>query len=147
MLVSEKIHSFYTRLCPATQQQKLQYVIQPLIWHSEGLSSHIHVLFIRRSVFSQTPVSAQASSRSQRGSTWQPPEIRSKQRDPNPKDTSLTRKDTSTYQGFHSTFRGTVFSLRSCCQGEGPFVRYSLRLWNGAPPESFFGASNSARAR
>ena len=32
-----------------------------------------------------------------------PLEIRSKQRDPNPKDDSLIRKETSTYEGFHST--------------------------------------------
>ena len=32
------------------------------------------------------------------------PLLRSKQRDPNPKDTSLIRKEPSTYKGFHSTF-------------------------------------------
>ena len=32
------------------------------------------------------------------------PVIRSKQRDPNPKDNSFVRKDTSTCKGFHSTF-------------------------------------------
>ena len=30
--------------------------------------------------------------------------ISSKHRDPNPKDNSLIRKDTSKYKGFHSTF-------------------------------------------
>ena len=29
--------------------------------------------------------------------------LRSKQRDPNPKDNSLIRKETSTYKGFHHT--------------------------------------------
>ena len=28
----------------------------------------------------------------------------SNDRDPNPRETSLIRKDTSTYKGFHSTF-------------------------------------------
>ena len=32
------------------------------------------------------------------------PHARSKQRDPNPKDNSLIRKDTSTCKGFHFTF-------------------------------------------
>ena len=30
--------------------------------------------------------------------------FRSKQRDPNPKDNSLIRKETSTYKGSHDTF-------------------------------------------
>ena len=30
--------------------------------------------------------------------------VRSKQRDPNPKDNALMGKDTSTHKGFHSTF-------------------------------------------
>ena len=44
--------------------------------------------------------------------------VRSKQRDPNPKDNSLIRKETSTYKGFHSTFaawssyQGVVVRLR-----------------------------------
>ena len=42
-------------------------------------------------------------------------EIRSKQRDPNPKEYSLLRKDTSTCKGFHSTFAAWFSELRSCC--------------------------------
>ena len=36
--------------------------------------------------------------------SFEPLEIRSKQRDPNPKDNSLTGKETSTCKGCHSTF-------------------------------------------
>ena len=35
--------------------------------------------------------------------------FRSKQRDPSPKDNSLTRKETSTCKGFHSTFAALLF--------------------------------------
>ena len=40
--------------------------------------------------------------------------FRSKQRDPNPKDDSLVRKDTSTYKLFHYVC-SIVFLLMSCC--------------------------------
>ena len=42
-------------------------------------------------------------------------EIRSKQRDPNPKDDSSVRKEPSTHKGFHSAFAALFFLLRSFC--------------------------------
>lgn len=48
--------------------------------------------------------------------------IRSKQRDPNPKDNSLTRKETFTYKGFHDT----VAALFSC---EGVVVRIRVPVF------------------
>ena len=49
-------------------------------------------------------------------------EIRSKQRDPKPKDNSLIRKEASTHKGFHSTF-AALFSY------SGVFVRVRVPLF------------------
>ena len=50
-----------------------------------------------------------------------PAEVRSKQRDPDPKDNYLIRKETSTYKGLHSTF-AALFS----CWGVVVRVRVPL---------------------
>ena len=43
------------------------------------------------------------------------PLLRSKQRDPDPQDAYLVRKEPSTYKGFQSTTSGNVFLSRSFC--------------------------------
>ena len=49
------------------------------------------------------PPAPRGRSRSSCATCAATPHLRSKQRDPNPKDNSLLRKETSTYKGFHST--------------------------------------------
>ena len=64
-----------------------------------------------------TPVNLLLSSQK-----CQAQDVRSKRRDPNPKDNSSIRKEASTYKGFHSTFAAS-FSY------EGVFVRVRVPLF------------------